>query len=338
MVSLKKKIIFSIIITFTFICIAETFVRLVMFVKNNDHCAYRIGIEKFSSLPHNKLGYIPSPGKKIGCRKEVYTLNQNSLRKTNENNSSLNKDFLITGDSFGYGDEVSDQNVFSFLINKKTKKNLMNGSVYGYGLDQALIRAEEILEKNQNLKFIYAVIAGGAIDRVLLKKRNGIRKPYYTIENNKLVYHPIKNIQKFDQSTKDHFIFKSYLIFNILKKLGFYSKINRPEYSIEKDEVKLSCEITNYFNKRFLKRGVVLKVVYFRSGYEIFYEREVNINQGNNYIQCLKSKNIEVIDTLNTLKKNKDKKLYFSKNLGHPTEFSHQLISDLMIEEFSELR
>ena len=55
-------------------------------------------------------------------------------------------------------------------------------------------------------------------------------------------------------------------------------------------------------------------------------------------IQCLESKNIKVIDTLNILKKNKDKKLYFSKNYGHPTEFSHQLISDLMIEEFSELR
>ena len=149
----KKKKIYYATIIFTFLIILlfiflEISSRIYSFYLNKNYCAKFLTVKKYSSLPDKILGYKPKEGKKIGCRKENYMINSDGIRNY-KGYKFENSNFLIVGDSFGFGDEVSDNETLSYFLSNKYNIRTVNAAVYGYGLDQSLLRAKRIIERKK---------------------------------------------------------------------------------------------------------------------------------------------------------------------------------------------
>jgi hypothetical protein len=176
----NKFITTSIIIilnTILLILILEIGARGYSLIYKKNLCAKHLNIKKYESEFHSEFGYVPIPGNKVGCFGESYSINKNGFREYYDFNENIS-DTLIVGDSFGYGDEVSDNETISYYLNKYYEISNINAAVYGYGLDQALLRAK-LLSKEYNVKNILLIISPGGYMRTNIIERNGIAKPYF---------------------------------------------------------------------------------------------------------------------------------------------------------------
>lgn len=96
---------------------------------------------------------------------------------------------LAAGDSFAFGDEVDDQDSWPAVLERLSGGRVINAGVPGFGLDQAVLRAEQLAP-------VYApdVIVVGFIphdvERCEMSYWSGNPKPYFTVVGDALQYHP----------------------------------------------------------------------------------------------------------------------------------------------------
>lgn len=61
----------------------------------------------------------------------------------------VTKPILAVGDSYTFGDEVSDWETWPAQLQKLSGRRVINGGVFGYGIDQAFLRARRLLSRYQ---------------------------------------------------------------------------------------------------------------------------------------------------------------------------------------------
>ena len=54
---------------------------------------------------------------------------------------------LAVGDSFTFGDQVSDRETWPAQLEKLSGRTVINGGVFAYGIDQAFLRARRLLNR-----------------------------------------------------------------------------------------------------------------------------------------------------------------------------------------------
>lgn len=320
-------ILFTLLFFFLEIC-ARGYSLLV----NGNLCAKSLNIKKYESQFDNELGYVPVPGKKIGCLGESYFINKNLFRDY-PNFDEKKSNILIVGDSFGFGDEVSDNETISHYLKKNHNINTINAAVYGYGLDQAFLRANK-LSDNFNFNNILLIIAPGGYSRTNVTERNGISKPHFIeIEEEKKLKLIKPKKGKFKYASRSRLVEKS-LIFNfVANRINLTEIIVKEKYN-KQDDVTIACKITDYFNSHFKKKQKKLKVVFYRDASEVLLENSKNFKKTKRYLNCLKSKNVEFIDTLKILKKNLNRKLYVKNTFGHPTGIANKKVAEVISNDF----
>jgi len=325
-------IIFSLLITFSIIFL-EFAGRAYSFIFNKNFCAISINIDKYKSKFDENVGYVPTSGKKIGCNKETYLINDEGFRNYT-GFDIVKSNILIVGDSFGFGDEVSDDETISFYLKKNHSLSTINAAVYGYGLDQALIRAKQI-SNYLKIKKIILIIAPGGYSRTNVIKRNGIEKPYYIINSNNNIQLIKPNKKKIDYSSRNNFLEKSFLFNYVANKINFAEIVVNEEKN-KNDPVFLGCKIVSFYKKEFENNKISFSVLFYRDASEILLEDSPNIRLTKTFLKCLNKHNVNFIDTYSVLKKNKDKKLYVKIEHGHPTAFSNEIIAKLISNEINK--
>lgn len=136
------------------------------------------------------LGYIPRPsysGSENAWGTQV-TIDERGLRSNGSANGLANGsgsvtppvDVLAVGDSFTFGDEVSDHESWPAQVSAMLGVEVANAGVFGYGLDQSVLRAERLTPQLKPgaivLSFIY-----GDVRRTQLIQRTGVEKPYFEV-------------------------------------------------------------------------------------------------------------------------------------------------------------
>tara|TARA_A100001015_G_scaffold304195_1_gene395036 strand:+ start:3287 stop:4297 length:1011 start_codon:yes stop_codon:yes gene_type:complete len=330
----QKNILYSLIILFILslflLILLELGSRSYSFFVKKNKCANSLNIEKYESEFNENLGYVPLPGKKIGCFREEYNISESGFREYpnfDQNSSNI----LLIGDSFGFGDEVNDDETISHYLKKNHKIDTLNAAVYGYGLDQAFLRAKN-LEKLHSYNEIYLIIAPGGYSRTNVVERNGISKPYFNISNGKLKLIKPKK-KNFKYASRSRLVEKSLLFNFIANKINLTNIIVKEKYN-ENDPVLIGCKITEYFNNYFFEKDINLKVIFYRDASEIFIKNSKNFKKTNKYLECLDKAKVKYIDTLGLLKNNIDKKLYVKNTYGHPTAYSNEKVAELIFNEF----
>lgn len=102
---------------------------------------------------------------------------------------------LALGDSFTFGDQVSDSQTWPAYLERITGWRVLNAGVSSYGLDQIVLRAEQLVPKYRPDVIIVSLIYDD-LERCRQTVRHGVPKPYFMIENHKLV---LRNVSPSNQ-------------------------------------------------------------------------------------------------------------------------------------------
>jgi GDSL-like lipase/acylhydrolase family protein len=122
-----------------------------------------------SRFMHDALvGYVPRP---------------DGFRPTEE---APGVPILAVGDSYTYGEEVSDNESWPAHLQELADHRVLNAGVSGYGFDQAVLRAEQLSAARRPSAIVVEFIADD-IRRTEMRRQWGAEKPYFDFEGNGLV-------------------------------------------------------------------------------------------------------------------------------------------------------
>jgi len=129
----------------------------------------------------DRLGYVPRPGYVA----RGVTFDADGLRRNGDAAvTRADRSILATGDSYTYGDEVSDGETWPAHLQALTGARVLNAGVSGYGFDQSVLRAEMLANKHHPTAIVVSFIADD-IRRTEMKRLWGAEKPYFDIKNDK---------------------------------------------------------------------------------------------------------------------------------------------------------
>jgi hypothetical protein len=92
---------------------------------------------------------------------------------------------LAVGDSYTFGDQVSDWETWPAQLEKLTGKKVTNAGVFGYGIDQAFLRARHLLSRYRFSTVIFSFIPDD-IRRCQMSVNYGRAKSYFDLRDGRL--------------------------------------------------------------------------------------------------------------------------------------------------------
>jgi len=131
------------------------------------------------------LGWLP----KIGQSGTGWIANVDTggLRSNGPSMVAEGKPVLVIGDSFTFGDEVADHETWAAQLERVLQKRVLNGGVSAYGIDQAVLRSERLLDRHQPEVVILSFVSND-VDRTefsYVPWGHGW-KPYFDLVNDSL--------------------------------------------------------------------------------------------------------------------------------------------------------
>lgn len=173
------------------------------------------------------LGWVPKAG--FNSRDNIWATKVNILpHGIRANGQSFNvatppsRPIVTVGDSFTFGDQVSDDETWPAHLEQLSGVPVINGGVFGYGIDQSYLRAQQLVERYQPRALIFGFIQED-IDRCGLSLRNSAAKPYFILENGRLALkntplpHPAETPASDNRDIR-HWLGYSLLAHNVMMK------------------------------------------------------------------------------------------------------------------------
>lgn len=187
-------------------------------------------------LHNDILGYVPNPGFcGPGFGDSFHTIDADGLRFSGERPASSDGSILTVGDSFTYGDEVRDEEAWPARLQSLTGRPVLNGGVSGYGLDQTVLRAEQLAPVHGPSVIIVSFIADNIL-RTEMSRMWWRNKPWFTIEDDQLVLKgvpvpnrtrlPLHIRRRMDRVLVD-------LSPSLQHLLGYHKRVHRPGFGLE---------------------------------------------------------------------------------------------------------
>ncbi len=134
---------------------------------------------------HELLGYLPIPGERVHPDGWTAHIDEDRLRLPGRNVRPEGVPWLAIGDSFAFGDEVEDDETWPAELERLTGRRVLNAGVFGYGLDQVVLRAEHLLERFSPEIVILSLVSGD-INRCERSFSYHSWKPYFDVRDGQL--------------------------------------------------------------------------------------------------------------------------------------------------------
>jgi len=141
------------------------------------------------ALHDAELGWLPRPGSFEPAPNDRWSVNAAGLRSNGDSAVSGGAPVVVVGDSFTFGDEVRDHETWPAQLEQRLGVPVLNGGVFGYGVDQAFLRAVRLIEGWHPSTVILAFISDD-VTRAEFAYYSGW-KPYFAYENGQLT---LKNV------------------------------------------------------------------------------------------------------------------------------------------------
>ncbi len=125
----------------------------------------------------DRMGYLP----RAGYAAPGITIEANGLRRTGAPPAGSPAPILAVGDSFTFGDEVSDGETWPSQLQRLIDRPVLNAGVSGYGFDQIVLRAEALVPFYRPEAVIVAFIADD-IRRTEMRRLWSADKPYFDLD------------------------------------------------------------------------------------------------------------------------------------------------------------
>src|SRR5262249_23022522 len=92
---------------------------------------------------------------------------------------------LAVGDSYTWGEDVGDLDTWPAQLQRLMGRRVLNGGVTGYGFDQTVLRAEQLVERHKPAAVIVSFIADD-IRRCEMRRMWWHDKPWFALEHGRL--------------------------------------------------------------------------------------------------------------------------------------------------------
>ncbi|MEK9571675.1 MAG: hypothetical protein VW124_21840 [Paracoccaceae bacterium] len=243
-----------------------------------------------------------------GMERPIMTTTSYGIRKNNKNTEVQKNSILAVGDSFTAGSEVFDDESWPSHLERALSRQVLNAGVGGYGFDQIILRAEELLPiLEPNLVII------GLLDQDIL--RNGFRKygapkPWFSIRDGKLVRHnlPVPDLSSYLESKiveKDAILIPwSYSLFLVELMQIFDDSISYKKYGgyklVDNDEVQISCLLLKRFKERLAEFDSDAIIV-LQYGGQVFSLKYARPQYAIDFLKCAKELNYSIVDEFDYL-------------------------------------
>lgn len=148
---------------------------------------YRLGLP----VQHDSLlGWIPQEGF-AGSENRWHTrvtILDHGVRSNGDaaDAADQSRPILTVGDSFTFGDEVSDSETWPAALERITGRRVVNGGVFAYGLDQSFLRLVSLLPTYEPTTAILSFIPED-IPRTEFAVALNAPKPYFAVAGDSLV-------------------------------------------------------------------------------------------------------------------------------------------------------
>ncbi|HLU37881.1 MAG TPA: hypothetical protein VK081_00755 [Planctomycetota bacterium] len=153
----------------------------------------------YPAVHHDRLGYVPradfaGDDNHWGTR---VTIDADGFR-SNGAPPPPGRPIIAVGDSFTFGDQVDDDETWPAYLERRLQQPVKNAGVFGYSLTQAILRAEDVLERVPAEWLVVSLIPDD-INRSELAKRYA-PVPWFDVVDGALV---LRNVPVQDTSDPD---------------------------------------------------------------------------------------------------------------------------------------
>jgi lysophospholipase L1-like esterase len=151
--------------------------------------------------PDPITGFSPADGtfviREPGWNNATITIRHGVRVNTNFAPTSADGAILTVGDSFVFGDQVSDDETWPSILERRLNRRVVNGGVSGYGTAQALLRAKQLLTAKSYSLVILSILVNDDLGRdrkvrgfvfytpAVIREDNGLRQT--TIEESRKI-------------------------------------------------------------------------------------------------------------------------------------------------------
>ena len=239
---------------------------------------------------------------------------------------------LVVGESSAYGDEVGDAETWAALLQALTQRRTVNAGVSGYGLDQIVLRAEQVAPAVKPAAILLVFIAED-LRRSEMKRVWGAEKPYFEQADGRLTLRnvPVPSAPA-PEATLDvwqRLFGWSVLVDTLLRHKGW-----QYEWAIDHERVlprgageRLACPLLD----RLARLGVPTLVVASYDPYvwkDADYAREQR-RLSERVLACARSAGLGSLDLFDTIDKTVSKRGHAAVfRSSHPGPAGHQLAAE----------
>jgi hypothetical protein len=251
----------------------------------------------------DRLGYVPRPG----FTANGISFDGEGLRRNGDAQiSSADWPIVAAGDSYTYGDEVTDGQTWPAHLQALTGQRVLNGGVSGYGFDQSVLRAERIAEKSHPAAIVVSFIADD-IRRMEMKRLWGGEKPYFDIEGDGLTLRNVPVPPRPDPWSTLNFWQRafgwSYLLQYSVEHFGFEWFDNRIRVHPDGTGERIACLLTGRLATLQRSSGARVLVM---AQYDPFVWQDAEFATKQRYIgagllDCAAKQGLAVLDTFDAL-------------------------------------
>jgi hypothetical protein len=267
-------------------------------------------------IEHRKLGdratFDPVLGWTLreGYDSDGYSTLDHGIRRNFHESTIRTGAILAVGDSFTDGwDDVRNDETWPAHLERLTGTPVLNGGVGGYATDQIVLRAEQLLPlvrpKTLVIGFLEEDISRAGHSSF------GASKPYFTLDEGELRYHPPEPIGAREQSlpawhAKMHEILGySALLDFVLGRLSpyyWYGSSGQEVFrKVDNDPVDVTCVLLQRLKRRGDADGVRL-LLFMQHGWQMIAEYAQPSENAQRVTACARKVGIEVVDQFDTLR------------------------------------
>jgi hypothetical protein len=250
---------------------------------------------------------------------------------------------LVVGDSFAAGSQVTDEETWPAQLGALTGEPVLNGAVGGYAFDQMVLRASQLFPAVQP-----KVVILSTQDQGILRgsySSYGRPKPYYSIDNGKLVLHNSPVPRDFEKP-KPHGLLKKILSYSYVadQVIGsyyperWYAGDDQQFIQTGNDDIEVSCALLEQFRRNQDALGVRPLFVLQYGGQAIMDGKAPR--HAVAVAACAREVGLQVVDTFDALRaiaergSNELKSYYVmssdGKEYGHMSALGNRVIAEVV--------